>query len=80
MLVLLRPWAERGQGSVTRVLMQRIIPVAALVLLLDSAIPGLLDMEGREFRAIVSGIYLLLIFVAGLWQLAYGLGTNKPRS
>lgn len=80
MLVLLRPWAKKEQGSLTRVLMQRIIPIAAMVLLMDSVIPGLLEMEGREFRAIVSGIYLAMIFVAGMWQFAYGLGTNKPRS
>ena len=80
LLILLRPWAIKERGSFTRVLMQRIIPVAALVLLMDSVIPGLLEMEGREFRAIVSSIYLLMIFVAGMWQLAYGLGTNTSRS
>lgn len=80
MLVLLRPWAEKEQGSATRVLMQRIIPVAALVLLMDSVIPGLLEMKGSEFRAIVSSYYLLMIFVAGMWQLAYGLGTHTSRS
>jgi hypothetical protein len=80
LLILLRPWAIKEQGSFTRVLMQRIIPVAALVLLMDSVIPGLLEMERREFQAVVSGIYLLMIFGAGMWQLAYGLGTNTPRS
>jgi hypothetical protein len=71
---------EKEQVSITRVLLQRIIPVAALILLMDSVIPGMLEMEGRDFRAIVSSYYLLAIFVAGLWQLAYGLGTNKSRS
>lgn len=80
LLLLLRPWMEKEQGSMTRVLMQRIIPIAALILLMDSVLPGLLDMEGREFRAIVSGYYLLLIFVAGMWQLAYGMGIRTPRS
>jgi hypothetical protein len=80
LLILLRPWAKKERGSFTRVLVQRIIPVAALVLLMDSVIPGLLEMERREFQAVVSGIYLLMIFGAGMWQLAYGLGTNTPRS
>lgn len=80
MLVLLRPWEAGEQGGMTRILMQRVIPAVALVLLMDSVLPVLLDMEGGEFRAIVSGIYLLMIFAAGMWQLAYGLGTTTSRS
>ena len=79
-LVLLRPWMEKEQGSFTRVLMQRIIPVAALILLMDSVIPELLDMDGRDFRKIMSSYYLLMLFVAGIWQLAYGMGKKTPGS
>ena len=79
MLVLLRPWDEQEQGSFIRVLMQRILPVVAIVVLMDSAIPRLLEMEGREFRAIAAPIYLMIMFVAGMWQLAYGVGKDSPK-
>ena len=73
MLVLLRPWGEQEQGSFIRVLMQRILPVVAIVALMDSAVIWLFEMEGREFRAIAAPIYLMMMFVAGMWQLAYGV-------
>ena len=79
MLVLLRPWDAQEQGSFTKVLMQRIFPVVAMVLLMDSALIRLFDMEGREFRAIAGPIYLMMMFVAGMWQLAYGVG-KSPQS
>jgi len=78
LLVLLRPWGAKEQGSFIRVLMQRILPVVAIVLLMDSAILSLLEMEGREFRTIVAPVYLMMLFVAGMWQLAYGVGKDSP--
>jgi hypothetical protein len=79
MLVLLRPWDAQEKGSFIRVLMQRIVPIVALVVLMDSAVIRLFEMEGREFRAIAGPAYLMMIFVAGMWQLAYGVG-KSPQS
>jgi hypothetical protein len=79
MLFMLRPWDGKEQGSFTRVLMQRILPVVAIVALMDSAIPRLFEMEGREFRAIAAPLYLMMMFIAGMWQLAYGL-EKAPQS
>ena len=81
MLFLLRPWQEQEQeqGSFIRVLMQRILPVVAMVLLMDSAILWLFEMEGHEFRSIAAPIYLIMMFVAGMWQIAYGMG-ETPKS
>lgn len=79
LLVLLRPWDEQEQGSYTRVLMQRILPVVAMVALMDSAVPRLLEIEAGKFHAIASMTYLVMMFVAGMWQLAYGV-EKTPQS
>lgn len=73
LVVLLRPWGEQEQVSLTRVLMQRILPVVAMVLLMDSALVRLFAMDGREFQAFAGPVYLAILFVAGMWQLAYGV-------
>ena len=46
---------------------------------MDSAILWLFEMEGHEFRSIAAPIYLIMMFVAGMWQIAYGMG-ETPKS
>ncbi len=73
LLVMLRPWNHDSEARPITVLMQRLLPLVALVGLMDSALPRILEMDGREFRTIAAKTSILVLFVAGMWQLAYGV-------
>lgn len=78
LLVLLRPWAKNDQGSFVRVLIQRILPIGALFLLTDSVIPMFFEQEDGSLWTNAPSVYLLAVFFAGMWQLAYGVARDRP--
>ena len=72
-LVALRPWQSLEPVKVLPLLMLRVLPVIALVLLLETALNAVIGSDGRNYWSIATMTSTLLLFVAGLWQFGYGI-------
>jgi 4-amino-4-deoxy-L-arabinose transferase-like glycosyltransferase len=72
-IVLLRPWQEPGRIKTIPFLMLRVLPLIALTVLMKTALNTLLSDDGRSYWAAATTSCALILFVAGLWQLGYGI-------
>lgn len=73
LIVVFRPWQEPGRMKVLPFLMLRVLPVVALVVLLETALRSIVlssDALGWVMKPMNSAV---LLFVAGLWQFGYGI-------
>ena len=70
----LRPWNSSQPMNLLTVLMRRLVPVFALVCLLDTEILTLLDgLVGRgDYWAWAGATSAISLFVVGLWQFVFG--------
>ena len=59
--------------------MQRILPLGSLFLLTDSVIPMFFEEKDGSLWINAPSVFLITVFVAALWQLAYGIGTGRSR-
>jgi hypothetical protein len=78
-LVALRPWQESAPMKVMPFLLLRVLPVAALVLLLDTALREFISGDDRTYRTMACTTATLALFVAGSWQLGHGIRDTRRR-
>lgn len=72
LIVALRPWQENRKMGVIPILMLRVLPLIALVILMETALKTVIGSEGRSYWAMSTTTSALTLFVVGLWQCAYG--------
>lgn len=77
LIVALRPWQAQRKMGVIPILMLRVLPVVALVLLMETALKTVIGSEGRSYWAMSTTASALILFVVGLWQFGYGFNA-KP--
>ena len=51
----------------------RVVPVVAMVVLMETALPVIFGTDGKSFRGTTTTVSALTLLVVGLWQLAYGV-------
>lgn len=73
LIVLLRPWSEERRMPFLAVIGSRLLPVIIFVFLLDSALPALTGIEPKSYWTSVTMAGTVVLFIAGLWQLGYGV-------
>ena len=73
LMVALRPWQDPGPIKILPLLMLRVLPVVALVLLMETALKAVIGSDGRDYWAMATMTSTLVLFVAGLWQLGFGI-------
>jgi len=79
LIFALRPWSESDQPKFLLVIMLRVLPVIALIIMLDTALIQLLGVEDMTYRTITSTASVLTLFLIGLWQFGRGInGRDDP--
>ena len=81
LLVAFRPLPTPARMNFLPLLMLRVLPGAALVCLLDTALQRFLNIESASYWSVATITYILILSVVGLWQFGYGMGTrtqNEP--
>ena len=81
LLVAFRPLPTPARMNFLSLLMLRVLPGAALVCLLDTALQRFLNIESASYWSVATITYILILSVVGLWQFGYGMGTrtqNEP--
>jgi len=75
----LRPWQSAEPMNILSILMLRVLPVIALICLLDTEIRTLLDgvVDGGTYWAYATMTSSISLFVIGLWQFSYGVKDLK---
>lgn len=73
LIVTLRPWQEAGPMKIIPLLMLRVLPVVAMVILLETALPVIFGSDARSFRSVATTVSAVTLLVVGLWQFAYGI-------
>lgn len=76
-IVALRPWNQTGPMKVIPLIMLRVLPVMALVLLLDTALRELTGMEVRAYRSMATTASAVSLFLVALWQLGFGIRETR---
>jgi len=77
-IIAFRPWREPGPMKIIPLLMLRVLPTVALVILLDMALHDLIGVERRTYRVFATTTSAISLFIAGLWQ--FGRGIRDERS
>jgi hypothetical protein len=78
-LVALRPWHESAPMKIMPFLMLRVLPIAALVMLMDTALREYISGDDRAYRAMATTTTALALFVIGSWQLGHGIRDTRFR-
>lgn len=73
-IIALRPWREPGPMKVIPILILRVLPAVALVILLETALRDIIGGEGRSYRVFATTTSTISLFLVGLWQLGRGFG------
>lgn len=76
-IATLRPWRQSAPMKFIPILVLRVLPVIALVLLMDTALRGLFSADDRTYRAITTTTAALALFAAAGWQLAHGVRDER---
>jgi len=77
LLFAFRPIQAPGRMKNLPVLMLRVLPAIALVCLLDTVITRLVGVDGLTYSRVTAMTSILILFVAGLWQLGYGVSDQR---
>jgi len=77
-IIALRPWREPGPMKTIPLLVLRVLPTVALVLLLETALRDIIGGEGRTYRVFATTTSAISLFLVGLWQ--FGRGIRDGRS
>lgn len=77
-IVAFRPWEQPGPMKIIPLIMLRVLPVVALVLLLDTALREVIGMEVRAYRSMATTSSALSLFLVALWHLGYGIRETQP--
>ena len=72
-IIALRPYSESGPMKTLPVLMLRILPTVALVLLLETALRDIIGGEPRTYRVFATTTSAISLFVIGVWQFWRGV-------
>lgn len=72
-IIALRPWREPGPMKLIPILILRVLPTVALVILLETALRDVLGGEGRSYRVFATTTSTISLFLVGLWQLGRGV-------
>lgn len=75
----LRPWHQSAPMKFIPILVLRVLPVMALVLLMDTALRAFIGGDDRAYRTIATTTAALALFVAGSWQLVHGVRDTCSR-
>lgn len=73
LLIALRPWQEPGPMKIIPTLMLRVLPVMALIVLMELAVPAIFGGDEDRFRSASTIISVSTLLLVGLWQLGYGI-------
>lgn len=74
MLILaFSPWKSAGKMGIVPILMLRVLPVIAMVLLMESALTIVIGGQVKDYWNLSTTISAVTLFIIGLWQLAYGI-------
>ena len=71
LLVALRPWSDNSRRGWGSVVLHRVVPLFAFVLLLDSPLIGFFDVTMMEWLQTTTTIVIVSLLSLGLWQLAF---------
>lgn len=71
--VAFRPWPEAGRIKFLPFLMLRVLPVVALLILMESGLRIVLGSDGDYAWIMKPTNSAVILFVVGLWQFAYGI-------
>ena len=72
-IIALRPWREPGPMKVIPILILRVLPTVALVILLETALRDIIGGEGRSYRVFATTTSTIILLLVGLWQLGRGI-------
>jgi 4-amino-4-deoxy-L-arabinose transferase-like glycosyltransferase len=78
-IIALRPWREADPMKIIPLLMLRVLPVVALVILLETALKDITGGEGRSYIVFATTTSAICLFVVGLWQLWRGVRDESSR-
>ena len=73
LIVAFRPWQEPGRMKTVPFLMLRVLPVIALVILLETALRAIIGSYESTGWVIEPMTSTAILFVVGLWQFGYGI-------
>ncbi|MDH4018335.1 MAG: DUF2029 domain-containing protein [Xanthomonadales bacterium] len=73
LIVALRPWQEAGPMKFVPLMMLRVLPVVAMVILMETALPVIFGSDAKSFRSVATTVSVVTLLVVGLWQFAYGI-------
>lgn len=71
-IVAFRPWKQPGPMKIIPFLMLRVLPLVALVLLMDTPLREVIGYDGRDYWAAATMTSAVILFLVGLWQFGYG--------
>jgi len=66
-IIALRPYSDSDPMKALPVLMLRVLPTVALVLLLESALRDIIGGEARTYRVLATTTSTISLFVIGVW-------------
>lgn len=76
-LAALRPWQQPAPMKIMSFLVLRVLPVMALVMLMDTVLRDLVGGDNRAYHVIATTCAVLALFVAGSWQLFHGVRDTR---
>jgi len=76
LLFALRPWREPGRMKVMPFVMLRVLPVALLVMLMETALQAVVGADGRSYWNMATMTNAVSLYVIGLWQFARGFSAE----